>query len=161
MGKICTFFGHRDTFIRSEKTELIRKILIHLIEKENVDTFWFGRYGRFDDICAEITRSLQKEYPHIVTHLILPYPKGHGKSVAFYDEINFDSFSYFDPDKLLFPKFTILKRNEYMAKNCDFMVCSVICPWGGAYQTMQKAIRNKKTVFNIEEKETFAHLLDY
>lgn len=36
-----------------------------------------------------------------------------------------------------------------MAKNCDFMICYVITSFGSAYQTMQKAIRLKKTVFNF------------
>ena len=39
-----------------------------------------------------------------------------------------------------------------MAKNCDFMICYVITPFGGAYQAMQKGIQAKKTVFNFAPK---------
>ena len=156
MGKICTFFGHRDTYLDDEEKAQIRACLINLIEKEGVDAFWFGSYGNFDSACAGITRSLKKEYPHIEMHLLLPYPtKNDRAGGASYDELEFDSFSYFDPDKLLFPKFAISKRNDYMAKNCDFMICYVICGWGGAFQAMQKAIRSKKTVFNFAPKRAF------
>lgn len=150
MGKICTFFGHRNTYLSAEIRAKIRTKLIDLIEKEGVDSFWFGSYGKFDAECADITRSLKKEYPHIEMHLLLPYPtKQESGGGAFYKELEFDGFSYFDPDKLFFPRYTILKRNEYMVKNCDFLICYVICEWGGAYQAMQKAIRCKKQVFNF------------
>ena len=150
MGKICTFFGHRDTYLSAEIRSKIRTTLIELIEKEGVDSFWFGSYGKFDAECADMTHSLKKEYPHIEMHLLLPYPtKQESGGDAFYKELKFDSFSYFDPDKLFFPRYTILKRNEYMVKNCDFLICYVICEWGGAYQAMQKAIRYKKRVFNF------------
>ena len=74
MGKICTFFGHRNTYLSAEIRAKIRTTLIDLIEKEGVDSFWFGAYGKFDAECADITRSLKKEYPHIEMHLLLPYP---------------------------------------------------------------------------------------
>lgn len=153
MGKICTFFGHRDSVITLEIKERIQATLIDLIEKENVDTFWFGAYGRFDADCTGIIRNLSNKYSHISMHLILPYPTKQGrKKGVFFEEEAFDSLSYFDPDKLCFPKFSILKRNAYMAKNCDFMICYVITPFGGAYQAMQKGIQAKKTVFNFAPK---------
>ena len=153
MGKICTFFGHRDIYLEPETRDKIKETLINLIENEGVDTFWFGSYGNFDSDCARIVRSLKKEYTHIEMHLLLPYPtKKDRPDGAFYDELEFDSFSYFDPDKLLFPRYTILKRNEYMIKNCDFLIGYVMCGWGGAYQAMQKAIRAKKTVFNFAHR---------
>ena len=100
MGKICTFFGHRDSVITPEIKERIQATLIDLIEKENVDTFWFGAYGRFDADCTGIVRNLSNKYSHISMHLILPYPTKQGrKKGVFFEEEDFDSLSYFDPDK--------------------------------------------------------------
>lgn len=150
MGKICTFFGHRKTYLDDEEKENICNKVIELIENEDVDTFLFGGYGMFDSACAGIVRRLQKKYPHITTHLLLPYPKRASKyATAFYEEYDFDMVSYFDPDMLIYPRYTISKRNDYMAKTCDFMICYVIFSWGGAHRAMQKAIRSKKQVFNF------------
>ncbi|MBQ8250651.1 MAG: hypothetical protein IJY92_01910 [Alphaproteobacteria bacterium] len=153
MGKICTFFGHRDTFSGNDMRARVRDILVDLIEKEGVDFFLFGSYGRFDDMCAGVTRELKTIYPHIILHLLLPYPtrmKSEGKG-AFFCEEDFDEISFFDIDKMYHFKKVIGKRNEFMAKTCDFMVCYVSYPLGGAYKAMKKAIRLKKKIFNLAD----------
>ena len=41
------------------------------------------------------------------------------------------------------PRFAIIKRNEWMVKQSDFMIAYVNYPWGGAYKTLQYAERKK------------------
>ena len=60
MRKIYTFFGHRDVYLSEAIRAKIRTTLIDLIEKEGVDSFWFGSCGKFDAGCTGITRSLKK-----------------------------------------------------------------------------------------------------
>ena len=49
------------------------------------------------------------------------------------------------------PRFAITRRNKFMAENCDFMICFVRNPFGGAYKAMRRAQNCGKTVFNLYE----------
>lgn len=155
MGKLCTFFGNRDTVLFPDVQEKIRQTLIDLIENQGVDTFWAGGYGKFDDECSRMVWALKNQYPHIQLHLILPYPSKKGARVSgkyLFCFENYDSVSYTDPDRIFFPKSAFLKRNNFMAVQCDYMLCYVILPFGGAYKAMQKAIKLNKTVFNFAKR---------
>ena len=71
MGKICTFFGHRDAPLALESS--IEKQVRKLITEENVDTFWIGGYGRFDSLATRVLNKLQKDFPDISIILIIAY----------------------------------------------------------------------------------------
>lgn len=46
--------------------------------------------------------------------------------------------------------FAIVKRNEWMINNADFLIAYVVYNWGGAYKTFEYAKRKKHTsVINI------------
>ena len=156
MGKVCTFFGHRDTVLFPDIYKKIHQTLIDLIENKGVDTFLSGGYSRFDDACSGMVWTLKKQYPHIQLHLILPYPTKKGASISPKETFcfeNYDSVSYIDPDKLFFPKSAFERRNEYMVLQSDYMLCYVILAFGGAYKAMKKSLKLNKTVFNFAEKK--------
>ena len=60
MGKVCTFCGHRNVS-ENIKTKL-QKVLIGLIENDDVDTFLIGQHGNFDKYATGTLKILKKKY---------------------------------------------------------------------------------------------------
>lgn len=152
MGKICTFFGHRDIMIDSDLEERLENIIRDLIKYQGVDEFWLGGYSRFDDTANSILQRLKKtEYPHIHLCFMVAYVPS-SNTVDWYNQ-NYDSlFCPLEADFV--PKrFAISRRNCYMADHADYMVCFVDRKCGGAYRAVRRAIRQGKKVYNIAEKK--------
>ena len=61
--KACTFFGHRDSpaSIRPQ----LRALLMELVERQGVTTFYVGNHGAFDAMAAGVLRELKLLYPEI------------------------------------------------------------------------------------------------
>lgn len=140
MGKICTFFGHRDA---QPDIQELKQLLRERIEVNDVTTFWCGGYGAFDLAAAKAVDELQKEYGHISLVLVLAYPL-RKPLPALYDSFLYPDFLDTVPKKLC-----IIKRNEWMAKNCDIAICMVDHSYGGAYYGYRVAQRNQKLIYNL------------
>ena len=138
----CTFFGHHDA-PNTVKKEL-REILIDLILNKNVRNFLVGNHGSFDFYVRSILRDLKKEY-QIEWVVVLAYLKKP------------EEFSCEDKYETLYPqevasgpaKFAIVRRNNYMIENSDYVITYVHKIYGGAKQFQEKAIKKGKTVINI------------
>ena len=63
--KTCSFFGHRKIEATDELKNQLKSVLVHLIEKENVEIFLFGSRSEFNSLCHAIITQLKEEYPHI------------------------------------------------------------------------------------------------
>ena len=63
--KTCSFFGHRDTPQTEELKQKVRETVERLIVEEGVDTFLFGNWSKFDELCHMVVTELQKKYSHI------------------------------------------------------------------------------------------------
>ena len=48
-------------------------------------------------------------------------------------------------------KFHLVKGNEYMVDNSDYLICYINHSWGGAYRTYTYARRKKKEMFNVAD----------
>lgn len=111
MGKICAFFGHRDTSSKIEP--LIEKQIRRLITEKGVDTFWIGGYGWFDIYASGVLRKLKREYPNIHVVLIVAYIQQlHRGGDNFFDSFDYPAEVEAAPYKLAIPV-----RNRYMVKN--------------------------------------------
>lgn len=152
--KICSFAGHADIFTNKEGLkEKVTDIATRLIENENVDTFYNGGKGAFDLLCVSVVEKLKKKYTGIRSHLILSYIPGEKKESdkEFYS--NFDNIIYPGLERIP-PRYAILKRNEWMIDNSDFLIAYVGHNWGGAYKTLQYAKKkNHITTYNIYDQE--------
>ena len=49
------------------------------------------------------------------------------------------------------PQVAILRRNEYIAKNTDYIVCYINRKSGGAYKTVEIARKYDKKIINLAE----------
>lgn len=149
MGKICTFFGHRDCFLSLSQELKLEVILTDLIENKGVDEFWVGNYGIFDSYARWAVRPMKEKYRHIQICFVSAYPATTG-NVDWFEE-NFDS--YFCPQEAVqsSPRFAITRRNKWLAENTDYIVCYVQRQYGGAYKAVQIAKKHKKTIINLFE----------
>lgn len=146
-----TFIGHRYidrfSFVEDKVEELIQKLIG---SKEYVD-FLVGRNGDFDQIASSSVLRVKKRVFDANSSLIwvMPYDSAEYRN-------NVESFEeYYDEIKLC-PKSAsshfksaIQKHNRYMVDRADLLICYVENEKGGAYQTLQYALKAGKKVINI------------
>ena len=113
--KVCFFIGHRDA------PETVRPLLLEAVERHiveyGVSEFVVGHYGRFDFMAAGAVRAAKKLHPEITLTLLLPY-------YPFpYDTSDYDR-TYYPRGMETVPKpFAIVRANEHMIKNSDYLIC--------------------------------------
>ena len=63
--KVCCFIGHRNVEKTDELVLATRRVVLLLVEEENVRAFAFGSRSKFDNMCYDIVCDIQKQYPII------------------------------------------------------------------------------------------------
>lgn len=146
-----SFFGHRqlDDFFRAERR--LEKLIRELLSKKEYVEFLVGRNGDFDQLAAStvlrLKRTVRDDNSSLV--LVLPYLTAEyaGNRDSFenyYDEIEISQAaagSHF--------RSAIQTRNREMVDRSDFVICCIERDRGGAYQTMQYALKQGKKLTNI------------
>lgn len=147
--KTCTFAGHAQIYEQEEIEKRLKKEIENLIENESVTNFYNGCKGSFDFLCADCVFELKKEYPFIKSYWVQAYmPKENDEYIKYIAE-KFDQFFYPNLEKIP-PHFAILKRNEWMIKNSDFLIAYVKYNRGGAFKTLEFAEKKKNIkIINI------------
>ena len=154
MSKRCCFAGHSEIYNADSIYADLEKLVEQLITKENVKEFWVGNYGGFDKLSAKVIKALKEKYSDIQLSLVIPYltveiNEYKEKYYEKYDEILIADISEKTPKRL-----KILKCNEFMVKNSDFLVCFVEFEWGGAAKTLEYAKKKKDImVFNLAQNK--------
>ncbi|MBO4898141.1 MAG: DUF1273 domain-containing protein [Clostridia bacterium] len=120
-----------------------------LIKQFSVNEFWIGNYGDFDRSAAYAVRSLKKTYDGITLNLIIPYLTQEITRHKDYYKENFDNIIIADIPEKTPKKLYILKANEYMVNNSDFLICYVKLSFGGAVKTLEYAKRKRIKIYNI------------
>ena len=143
---VCTFFGHRDC---PENIKInLRKILIKLIEVEGVKTFYVGNQGRYDSMVRRVLRELKEKYPHIEYLVVLAYmPSEHD----IHDLEHFDETMLPEGIETVPKRFAISWRNNWMLNQSDYVVAYIDHDWGGAFQYVSRAVKQRKHVINLTE----------
>ena len=147
MGKVCTFFGHRDC-PPSVKPKL-RAVLVELIERQGVDRFYVGRQGAFDAMARDVLRRLADQYPHISYAVVLERLPGRREEAVW----DFSDTIFPEGLETAPPRFAISRRNEWMLKRADIVVAYAVYGWGGAAQWAEKAARRGKMVRNLAQED--------
>ena len=106
-----------------------------------------GGYGDFDNLAAAAVRRQKTSYPNIEAILVLAYLN---RDV---DASRYDRTAY-PPLETVPPRYTILKRNEWMVCESDVVISGVTHGWGGAAKTLDYAKRLGKVIvqFPIQKK---------
>lgn len=150
--KICSFFGHREICV----TETLRCKLLYEIEKlinNGFDTFYFGGYGDFDNLCWELTTELKVRYANIKRVFCFSdcrYLKKE-KRPKWLSEKNYEDFIYLSLDCEWWYK-RIYFRNCEMIKRSDFIIFYVNRKENsGSYKSLQFARKQKKDYINLQK----------
>lgn len=149
----CTFAGHRDVFQADIPKKLDKVISQILAFGDNSYRFLVGVRGQFDEMCSSAVRKVKREHKdkQITLVLVLPY---------FSQELNTNK-EYYDQfyDDVVIPseladvhyKAVITKRNRWLIEQSDILIAFVYRNFGGAYTTINYAIKKEKRVINLAD----------
>ena len=144
---IIAFCGHSSYLEEIDDEKRLLCGLEQVIHGENV-SFYLGGYGRFDDFARACARKYKEKHANAELVFITPYL---GKWLDERKEIInslYDRIVY--PDLEHVPlKFAILKRNEWMVNQADYLFAYVRAHYGGAYKTLLYAHKHKKPYTNL------------
>lgn len=145
------FFGHRyidNPFLIEERLE--EQIYKLLSEHEYVD-FLVGRNGDFDQCVSSTVLRVRKRYRDDNSSLILmlPYPTAEylNNEESFHNYYTDVEISY--AASKAHPKSAIQIRNREMVDRADLVICAIEKETGGAWQTVQYAMKQEKPVINL------------
>ena len=141
---VCTFFGHRDC--PGTVRPGLRALVAELIETRGVDEFYVGRQGAFDTMVWSVLGELGEEYPHIRRAVVLERLPGRGEELG---GLDFSQAIFPEGLETVPPRLAILRRNQWMLEQADYVVTYITRSWGGAAQFARQAVRQHKGVFNL------------
>ena len=151
MSKICSFFGHRKINESNDLYNKVYNIIIDLVEKEGVDTFYFGGFGEFDDLCYAIVSKLKEKYCFIQRIYCLEDIRYINplKRPKYLKSEDYESFIYL-PLSYDYCYTRIYYRNCAMIDSSDYVVFYAMPKNdSGAYKALKYAIRTKKPIVNL------------
>lgn len=147
----CCFAGHSQISDAEQIKLKLKKEIINLIENHGVTEFYSGGKGNFDVMCAVCASQIKMEYPHIKSYLVLSYIPQKVDDYTIYFMKHFDDTIYPNLEKVP-PRYAILKRNEWMIDNSDFLIAYIEHSWGGAVKTLEYAEKKKHIkIINLSE----------
>ena len=148
---IITFCGHSKIYDGRE--ELQEKVIAAIEEfaKGEEITFYLGGYGSFDIIALFACKEYKERHPDAKILFVSPYLD----EAYFRNRENYlkecDGIIYAETENTP-RKYAILKRNEWMVKNADYLIAYVNHGWGGAAKSLLYAVKHKKAYRNIGTK---------
>lgn len=145
------FFGHSKITLTNEEHNRLENIIINILENNACVKFFLGGYGFFDYACANILKNLKGKYDNSETIFITPYINESYLKNKFINDLYDDCI--YPPLENSPKKYAIIKRNYWIADNCDFLIFYTIYSFGGAYKVYQYAKRKNIKLINISKHE--------
>ena len=155
------FFGHRyvDNIIKVENLleEQIRKLID---ENEYVD-FLVGRNGDFDQCVSSSVLRVRKNHrdDNSFLVLVLPYPTAEYLNNENYFHDYYTDIEISHAASMAHPKSAIQIRNREMVDRADLIICYIEHEEGGAWQTVEYAMKQGKAVINLANGNETVNLL--
>lgn len=139
MNSTCFFIGHRDTpeYISALLTIEVER---HIVEY-GVTDFLVGGYGRFDRMAVHAVREAKSAHPNVTLSLVLAYLPEPGSGP---DNTSYDGILYPEGLETVPKRLAILRRNEWLARECGYLIAYVAHGWGGAARTLEYAHAKQK-----------------
>lgn len=146
-----TFIGHRYIDRFSFVEEKVEKLVRELISSKAYVDFLVGRDGDFDQIVSSTVLRVKKRVFDANSSLIwvMPYETAEYRDNVESFEEYYDEVELCQDSASAHFKGAIQKRNRYMVDRANLLICYVENESGGAYQTMQYALKAGKKVINI------------
>lgn len=145
-GKVCTFFGHRDTPASVEA--LLRPQLAELMEEAQVSWFLVGDEGAFDAMAQRVLAEYESSLGRRLYEVVLAFlPAGRPPRRA-------DVPTVFPDGLETVPRrFAIDRRKRWMLHKSDVVVTYVRGPAGGAAKFRALALKAGKQVVDLAARE--------
>lgn len=148
----CSLFGHRDLKVTYSLVKEIYKLVNVLVIKLGIDTFYFGGFGKFDDLCWKVTSRLRKKlFPHIKRVYCLEDSRylRPSKRPNYLKDDDYEEYIYLEPS-FDYWYTRIYFRNCEMVNNSDMVVFYATEKQNsGAYKMLQYCIKKKKPFINL------------
>ena len=150
-----SFFGHR--YINNFRIieERLEELLIKLLREHEYIDFLVGRNGDFDQLVSSTIKRVKREFrdDNCTQILVLPYNSAEFQNneesfAKYYDEIEICPESHAAHFKA-----AIQTRNRAMIDRSDLIICYIGHNSGGAYQSVQYALKQGKEVINLADEE--------
>lgn len=150
-----SFFGHREVERASEIEGRLDLLLHDLITQKEYVEFLIGRDGEFDLLTASAIKRAVRQYDYGNTslNLVLPY------ITAEYRDNELSYLNYYDEVEVCSEssdahyKSAIQVRNRCMVDRSNLIVCCIQRKIGGAYKTVQYALKQGKQVRNLSDSK--------
>ena len=157
------FFGHRyvDNIIRVEN--LLEERIRNLIDENEYVEFVVGRNGDFDQCASSSVLRIRKNHrdDNSALVLVLPYPTAEYLNNESYFQDYYTDVEISYAASAVHPKSAIQIRNREMVDRADLIICYLEHEKGGAWQTVQYAIKQGKAVINLAEETEVKHESSY
>ena len=151
--KICSFFGHREVHITDRIYSMTAAEIVKAINL-GYNTFYFGGYGAFDDLCYEIVTKIKNENPHLEIRrtYCVSQERYLRKNVRYFKREKYDEVIYLTPVFSGWYK-SIYFRNCAMIDRSDLVVFYAENKENsGAYKAYKYAKKQKgKQIINLWE----------
>ena len=142
---IITFSGHSTLHYTDELLKKIENAIQNNTDEKEKIIFYCGGMGDFDRACAKACLKIKEKRSNCELLLVTPY-------------INFKNLDNSIYDGTIYPplenvplKFAIVKRNQWMIKNADFLIAYVNHSYGGAYNCLKYAQKLNKRIINLAD----------
>jgi len=144
---IITFCGHSNYTSSLEDEERLLILLENIACGNRVD-FYLGGYGNFDAFALKCATKYKQSHKNVKLVFITPYldkwlNERNDILKKYYDEIIYPEIEHVPQ------KFAIIKRNEWMVDQADYLFAYVATHYGGAYRTLLYAHKHKKPYVNL------------
>lgn len=149
------FFGHRDIEDIVRVESLLEKEIRRIIRENEYVDFLVGRHGDFDQSAASSVLRVRKsvgEHNSSLT-LVLPYMTAEYRDNEEYFLDYYTDVEVSHKASTSHPKSAIQIRNREMVDRADLIICYIERKSGGAWQTVNYAIKQNKKVINLFEFE--------
>ena len=148
------FFGHRyvDNIIKVEN--LLEEQIRKLIDENEYVVFLVGRNGDFDQCVSSSVLRVRKSHrdDNSALVLVLPYPTAEYLNNENYFHDYYSDIEISHAASMAHPKSAIQIRNREMGDRADLIICYIEREKGGAWQTVEYAIKQGKTVINLADE---------
>ena len=148
------FFGHREVDNSFKIEERLEEEIYRLLQEHEYVDFLVGRDGEFDQLASSAVLRVRKRYRDDNSSLILVLPYARAEYLN-----NEESYhNYYSEVEISYeaskahPKAAIQIRNREMVDRADLVICYIEHEKGGAWQTVDYAMKQGKTVINLAEE---------
>ena len=138
---VCVLFGHRDA--PGEIIVLLKRKILELMRDYEDVEFFVGNNGNFDFISQKILREIALDNDSLKYYIVLSYID----ECALIGDNNYTLFP--EGQELGLKRFAISRRNNWLLKKADIVLCYVKHIGTNSYELLKRAERRGVRILNV------------